>query len=77
MWRGHKQRNSFNAIRNSVILAQATAKGSDGFMLSPAWRSSLEQIKSIEGREYAQDFCHRTRFPNFTIQLKPEQDALE
>jgi myosin-5 len=26
-WRGHKQRHSFNAIRNSVVLAQAAAKG--------------------------------------------------
>ena len=45
--------------------------------LSPAWRSSLQRINNIEGHEYAQDFCHRVRFPNFTIQLRPEQDAFE
>ncbi|KAH7309336.1 hypothetical protein BKA65DRAFT_543540 [Rhexocercosporidium sp. MPI-PUGE-AT-0058] len=45
--------------------------------LSPAWRSALERITSTEGYGYAQDFCYRARFPDFTVSLRRNQDVGE
>ncbi|KAH9204275.1 hypothetical protein DL95DRAFT_76338 [Leptodontidium sp. 2 PMI_412] len=42
----------------------------DRWTLSPAWRSALQRITSTEGYGFAQDFCYRTRFPNFTRALR-------
>jgi myosin heavy subunit len=72
------RRKEIMDTRNAAVLIQRAWRQYWGnWTLSPACRSSLRRINDIEGREYAQDFCHRMRFPNFTIQLRPEQDALE
>jgi myosin heavy subunit len=77
LWRGKRTRRLLSPERKPSAAVSPADERDDGWTLSPAWRSSLERIESIEGHEYAQDFCHRIRFPNFTIQLRPEQDAVE
>ena len=77
LWRGKRTRRLLSSERKPSAAVSPADEGGDGWTLSRALRSSLERIECMKGREYAQDFCHRTRFPNFTIQLRPEQDALE
>jgi hypothetical protein len=57
--------------------AEEGDKGSDGFTLSSTWRLSLQRIGGIERREDAQDFCYSMRYPITSIDLRPDQDALE
>ncbi|KUJ06914.1 uncharacterized protein LY89DRAFT_743550 [Mollisia scopiformis] len=132
VWRGQKQRKSFNAIRNHIILIQAAAKrflqrraildtrfGKAAVLiqrlwhlrseykrrvvivqnlwrgkcarrrcekireadriaeLPTHWRTQLQRIKSREVLEDCQHFCYLVRHPVTSVDIRPDQDALE
>ena len=41
------------------------------------WRTQLERIKSVEVLEDCQRFCYKVRYPVTSIDVRPDQDALE
>jgi len=75
--RSSKDRRVSKRARSDAVVPAGEGDEEDRWTLSPAWRSALQRITSTEGYGYAQDFCYRARFPNFTRALRHNQDAVE
>ncbi|PVH67644.1 hypothetical protein DL98DRAFT_542997 [Cadophora sp. DSE1049] len=75
--RSSKDRRVSKRARSDAVVPAGEGDEGDRWTLSPAWRSALQRITSTEGYGYAQDFCYRARFPNFTGALRHNQDAIE
>ncbi|KAL5325416.1 hypothetical protein ACEPPN_006541 [Leptodophora sp. 'Broadleaf-Isolate-01'] len=75
--RSSKDRRVSKRARSDAVVPAGEGDEEDRWTLSPAWRSALQRITSTEGYGYAQDFCYRARFPNFTRALGHNQVAVE
>lgn len=81
LWRGKCARRRCEQIREAEASSDAVGQGNHGndrFAELPAhWRTELQRIKSIEVIEDCQRSCHTLCHPVISIDIRPDQDALE
>lgn len=79
LWRGRCARRRCEKIREAE--ADAVGQGDhekDRIAELPVhWRTQLERIKSVEVLEDCQRFYYKVRYPVTSIDVRPDQDALE
>jgi hypothetical protein len=81
LWRGKCARRRCEKIREAEASSDAVGQEDHGngrlAELPAHWRTQLQRIKSIEVLEDCQCFCHVVRHPVTSIDIRPDQDALE
>jgi myosin heavy subunit len=81
LWRGKCARRRCEKIReaeaSSDAVGQVDHRNNRIAELPAHWRTQLQRIKSIEVLEDCQRFCYKVRHPVTSIDVRPDQDALE
>jgi myosin heavy subunit len=81
LWRGKCSRRRCEKIREAEPSSDAVGQGDHGndrFAKLPVdWRTELQRIKSIEVIEDCQRSCYTLCHPVISIDIRPDQDALE
>ncbi|KAH9203502.1 hypothetical protein DL95DRAFT_418987 [Leptodontidium sp. 2 PMI_412] len=81
LWRGKCARRRCEEIRQVMASSDPVGQGDHGNVrvaeLPAYWQTQVQRIKSITAIEDCQRFCYKVRHPITSIDVRPDQDALE